>query len=163
MRLDDLPLAQAGELRDVGQVRSVVGHRDLDEVAVVVTRLPAVGGLDPQPLQLPSYGGHVGVLVDHHQQRRGCRDQVRDAGRRLLAQRLGPGDDAVGVLELDEQRPVAVGEHGRPAHRKASTVTPAASRPARTDSAIATAPGESPCTHTDSASIATTDPSTATT
>ena len=59
--------------------------------------------------------------------------------------------------------PLWPSEHARPAHLKASTVTPAASRPALTDSAIATAPGESPCTQTDSASIATTVPSTATT
>ena len=150
---------EPGQLGDLGQVRAVVDDRDLDGLAV-----GRVDRRDVQRLDGPAQRAEVGARADgddHGPRSRHDVDHARPA-RRL--DRGGVGEHGVEVGELHEDRRVPHRPHPRPhrsppgrrspAQTNACSSTPAAARPSRTAVAISTAPGESPCTHADSARTA---------
>ena len=142
---------EAGQLGDLGQVGAVVDDRDLDDRA-----LQRGHGVHLQLEDGAAERGEVGAGLDrdHHRARRRHHvEHVRPLGRRgprrpARAPRRGPPPPRAA-------RRRRMGQHRRPpAQTKARSSHPGARRPSRTAGAIATAPGESPCTHADSARTA---------
>ncbi|VXB85160.1 hypothetical protein BACI9J_370001 [Bacillus altitudinis] len=106
--------------------------------------------------------------VEPEQQRPGAGDDLGQAGQGGLVEPGAEGDDLGEGLERGEECGAASGadvgtRHGASGagNTNGAIVTPCSVRSARIARAIATASGESPCTHTEWARTAISDPSTA--
>src|SRR5690606_15264887 len=162
---DQLLGAPAQERGGLVQVLAVVQDGDLDGAC------RGGGPADKGPG--PQRGGEVGRTdrrrAARHEQRPCAGHGYTDAGQGVGLEGLVQGDGLVQVVQLDQEGVVAGG--AAPHHAAAPPVTganarramPSASNTSRIRRAMATAPGESPCTHTESARTATSDPSTAVT
>lgn len=158
-QLGGADLEQGCRLREVV---AVVDHRDLDRAGRARRRGRPVGDGrgDPRSRRRQRQNGGI----DDHQHRPRGRDEVDDPVDAPGRQPRVEGEHALEPIRLDEQAAVAeradgdgVGHHG------GATAMPAASRARRTARAIPTAPGESPCTHSDTAPVSSRVPSTAST
>src|SRR5688572_16892050 len=164
VRGDDLRGAQASQLGNIGEIRSVVTHRDLDHV-VAGCRLLGMGCR--QVGQSLAQGGDTGLLRDDDQYGRGGGDDVNDVGESGHTRRNGlpygmpERDHLVHSPNLDQHRVLPARQQGAVLGHgaKGRISTPASARALRTATAIATAPGESPCTQIERAETATSVPS----
>src|SRR5215203_2636812 len=162
---DDLWDAQASQLGNIVEIRSVVAHRNLDQL-VAGCRLLGCG--ERQAGQSLAQGGDTGLLGEDNQYGPGSGDDVDDVGesgqpcRNGLSYGMPEGDHLVQSPDLDQHRVLPTGQQGAVLSHgaKGRISTPASARALRTATAIATAPGESPCTQMERAETATSVPST---
>ncbi len=146
----------AEQFGHLGEVFAVIAHGDGDQFA-----RGAFAGREGQGCDARRERGEGDRRGLEAQQQSPCgRHDLRHALKRLCLQRSQQGLRLRQVIQLDQHAVEADGQashHGAP--MKERIATPAPSSVARTWRAISTAPGLSPCTQIESASMRTVEPS----
>ena len=159
---DDIGARAPEQARDLIQVVAVVADRDRRRCAMPRRRGRAVR--PPSAHAEATERGSRSGIDDHADRARG-RDELDHALRTGAIERREQADHLVERVQLDEDAVVAERQHPpAAAHRaNASIRMPAAVSADRTARAIPTAPGVSPCTHSESTCTSITVPSAAAT